>query len=234
MRMRSGWRRRFTRALRRIGRCVRPDSAADSRSGSSVRGIRCIQRVYCAKKHEGMGLSREKQPKNQSLPEEIRRERAESARKGAEYMERGEWKNGMEKAVRGGRRCAGAADAAGCADKGKKSLRKKKTAAHPNRDRALRVLAAYPYRKAAVEAANDRCTADLERARHFVAVVEGALAVLAAEERSVLLDKTVPLADGTLPTGFDRYERAACEKSAYYRLRARALERFAIALYGRY
>lgn len=98
----------------------------------------------------------------------------------------------------------------------------------------LRVLAAYPYRKAAVEAANDRCTADLERARHFVAVVEGALAVLAAEERSVLLDKTVPLADGTLPTGFDRYERAACEKSAYYRLRARALERFAIALYGRY
>lgn len=116
-------------------------------------------------------------------------------------MERGEWKNGMEKALRGGRRCAGAADASGCADKGKKSLRKKKTVAHPNRDRALRVLAAYPYRKAAVEAANDRCTADLERARHFVAVVEGALAVLAAEERSVLLDKTVPLADGTLPDG---------------------------------
>ena len=144
-------------------------------------------------------------------------------------MERGEWKSGMEKAVRGGRK-----DASVREDDGNKSLRKKKTAAHPNRDRALRVLAAYPYRKAAVNAADGRCTADLERAKRFVAVVEGALAVLAEEERSVLLDKSVPLADGTLPTGFDRYERAACEKSAYYRLRARALERFAIALYGRY
>lgn len=145
-------------------------------------------------------------------------------------MERGERKNGMEGAVRGSRKSEGAASA----EKGKKSLRKKKTAVHPNRDRALQVLAAYPYRRAAVDGANGRSTADLERAKRFVAVVEGALSVLAEEERNVLLDKSVPLADGTLPTGFDRYERASCEKSAYYRLRARALERFAIALYGRY
>ncbi len=150
-------------------------------------------------------------------------------------MERGEWKSERERTVRGNRRGEGdgsSVSAAGGAEGRKRSLRKKKAAAHPNRERALRVLAAYPYRKAAAESA--RNTAELERARRFVAVVEEALSVLAEEERSVLLDKSVPLADGTLPTGFDRYERASCEKSAYYRLRARALERFSIALYGRY
>ena len=112
----------------------------------------------------------------------------------------------------------------------KKSPRK----AHPNRERALRVLALYPYRKAAAEVAEGRVTSELARARTFVARVDQALAVLAAEERNVLLDKTIPLPDGSLPTGFDRYEKAACEKSAYYRLRARALEKFSVALFGKY
>ena len=115
-----------------------------------------------------------------------------------------------------------------------RSTKKSPRKAHPNRERDLRVLALYPYRKAAAEVAEGRVTSELARARTFVARVDQALAVLAAEERNVLLDKTAPLPDGSLPTGFDRYERAACEKSAYYRLRAKALEKFAVALFGKY
>ena len=102
---------------------------------------------------------------------------------------------------------------------------------HPYRDRALRALAEYPYRKNAVSTAG-RWNRELERARRFVDCVESALAMLTPEEREVLLDKSDPLPDGSLPTGFDRYERAACEKSTYYRLRAKALEKFSLALYG--
>lgn len=154
-------------------------------------------------------------------------------------MQRKEWEYGTEKTVRRHRiqeteRPDPEKTKTVPRPKPTKSLRKKKKQAHPNRERALAVLAAYPYRKAAAEITDGRITSDIERARTFVARVDLALSVLAAEERSVLLNKSCPLPDGSLPTGFDRYERAACEKSAYYRLRARALEKFALALFGRY
>lgn len=113
-----------------------------------------------------------------------------------------------------------------------RSRRKRKTQRRPYRARALAAIAEYPYRKNAVESARGKRTRELERTARFVDRIDRALAMLTAEERAILLDKSTPLPNGTSPTGFDRYERAACEKSTYYRMRSRALDRFSLALFG--